>query len=201
MRCRRRARITTRVNLVCGVTMRIDKAEWMAGVIALLLAVVAWSTTADVPQRAQDEVTRAQNWASFRWQDFVSNGLPPDSATQLVMSELRVRLNGNRQRRERLFNAAPVIDSLWQAMYLNPFRPPSTLAPRTSAEEEALLVAQADLRRVLELGTRATTERLAAEAVRVWLSTGAAVALLVVLVIWRRRRRTPLLLPLHAQPT
>lgn len=152
------------------------------------MLVVAYTSTSDVERRVHEEVIRAQNRAGFEWEAMVSRGIPPDSATQLSLTRMRGYLAKNRPTARSDGMSAANIDSMWQAMYLNPFKAPGSQTPRTNAEYEAIRTSQEDLRLVREAGGKQVRERLAAEATRTWIEAGVGVLLLAAMVGWRRRQ-------------
>lgn len=168
--------------------MRIRTIELAAAAVAILIVVVVWSSTSHLDDRAHDEVIRAQNRAGYHWEGLVSRGIPPDSATQLALASMRSDLANKRLRATSPDMSALSVDSMWQAIYLNPFRAPGSQTPRTNAEYDAIRTSQEDLRLVREAGVKQVRERLASEATRTWIEAGVGVLLLAAMVGWRRRQ-------------
>ncbi|MBY0488605.1 MAG: hypothetical protein K2R93_02075 [Gemmatimonadaceae bacterium] len=157
-------------------------------VIASLIGLVA-NATAQVDARATTRVLTQQRRAGDYWQGLVASGVAPDSATELALQALRTRLHGTAVRVEYPLLPDPPVDSLWQAMYLNPFRADGAQTPRTQAEADAIRATQDDLRRIREVGVRDVRAQLRREDVRLWALVAAASLVLGGLAVWRRQRR------------
>lgn len=151
-----------------------------------LLLTLAWTTTGDVDVRATTRVLLEQRRAGDYWQGLVASGLTHDSATQLALTALRTRLRGTAVRVEYPLLPEPRIDSLWQAMYLNPFRAPGAQTPRSQAEDDAIRTTQEDLRLIREVGHRTMRERIVRSDLQIWVGVIAASALLGGFALWRR---------------
>lgn len=177
----------TRIRRSAGAPTR---GEW--GVLflaggALVWALVGWST---LPLHVETVLSKEYARAGDRWTAWVDAGVPPDSATAVVVAELRARLAGQTPATPR----PPFIEEAntewqWQARQLNPFSDPRTTLPRTPREVYALEAARTDIELTVRAGTP-TLHRLHLIQAR-WRVVGAAVLLgtLLGLIAVRRQRR------------
>jgi hypothetical protein len=167
--------------------MRLTRSDVATVVVVAILIGIAAKATAYVDARATERVLTEQRRAGDYWQGLVASGVTPDSATELALQALRTRLRGTTLRVEYPLLPAPRVDSLWQAMYLNPFRAVGAQTPRTQMEDDAIRATQENLRRIREVGVRDVRARLRRDDQQLWALIAAATALLGGLA-WRRRR-------------
>lgn len=139
--------------------------------------------------RVERRIAREQDAAAMYWAALATAGVDTDSATQLVLTQLREQFAGTRQHFDNApFVATPNIEDVWRANGLNPFRDAQRATPRTDAELDGLRASQVDARLVMN-GARAWAERPE----RARRQRRIAIALLVALcgVVWMARQRRP----------
>lgn len=158
-------------------------------VATVLFAWAVWRSV-NVGKRAAREVTLVKTQTAANWTRWVEAGIVPDSATQLALGDLRARLQGESPAFVDIsFEAPAVLDWAWQARMLNPFYDAKFTLPRTTAENESLRQARADIRYAVAAKRELVRERLGAESMFVMLL--ATVVLLVVasIIVYRVQRR------------
>lgn len=168
--------------------------RWGARHVVVLVVCVAALCSAvfdvvDLPDRIELRLAREQDAASMYWSALAMAGVDTDSATQIVLRQLRERLAGTRRSYDDTpFTAAPAIDDVWRAKGLNPFRDARWTNPRTDAELHGLRASQVDARLVIQ------SAHGYVEAAERWrMQQRVAVCLLIALVgaVWLARQRRP----------
>ena len=162
--------------------------------LALVSAALGWAlwTTTTVERRVNQDMRAIDARAADRWTALVETGLAPDSATALVLADLRTRLSGTRwPARPIPFVADREVAWLVQAQGLNPFYAAGETVARDAREAASLRAARAEIRYALAAGRPLVREARAADGRR---NVGVAsvgwtlLAGVVAVRLYRRRR-------------
>ncbi|MCA0375853.1 MAG: hypothetical protein LCH84_09310 [Gemmatimonadetes bacterium] len=168
---------------------RLRWQEMLPFLLALIgVGLLAWHH-ASFETRVERQVQRARAHAADYWTGMVQAGVSPDSATPVALRQLRERLAGTAARTSYPFVARTEIDSLWQAVYLNPFLPRAVHTPRTDAELSAVRASEVDVRLALAAGAPLVRAREVQRLRRLDALVGLGVACLVMWSAWQRRAR------------
>lgn len=159
-----------------------------SGLACIAAATLTWQHMS-FERRVQERVERAHGRAADMWTGLVQSGMSPDSATPLALGRLRRLLAGEDGRDTYPFVARPAIDSLWQALHLNPFRARAVQTPRTDVELTTVRASEVDVRLALAAGAPLVRARELRRLRTLDALVGVGVTGLVMWSAWQRRAR------------